>query len=299
MRNSSRRVSRLSASRIGARSARPFCGLQRCLLFPDPLTQFPNLGAAVGGEEGERQFPALLRQPPALVDHGLDVPDFLLEADDLGAHCRHRPFELGDLPTASLLRHRGEQPALTQAVEFLGAVTKDRLLFQQCEPCLLATLVVQGDPCSSSLVALGVASLELGIPLSHLGVDVLGRQLPEARLGPRPLLENRRCLVVLLRTVLFHPGVPGRVAVDFDDQRPGTPELLARGGRSRLGLPQQAINLDNLATRDRSGLCRIGWACHVVSSVAFGLVAENRGVRVPGGRLRSGCDGLVDHLSPG
>jgi hypothetical protein len=181
-------------------------------------------------------------------------------------HCRHRPFELSDLLAASLLGHRGGTVGAHASRRVLGVVTKDRLLFQQCEPGLLATRVVQGDPCSSFPVALGVARLELSIPRSHPRVDLVGGQLPEAGLGPRPLLEDRRCLLVLLRSVPLHPGVPGRVAVDFEHQRPGTPELLTRGGRSRLGLPQQAINLDDLAARDRSGVCRIGWDHQIVSS---------------------------------
>jgi len=81
-------------------------------------------------------------------------------------------------------------------------------------------------------IALCVASLELGIPGSHPRVDLLGGQLPEARLGPRPLLKDRCCLLVLLRAILFHPRVPGRVAVDFEQQRPGSAELLTRGGCS-------------------------------------------------------------------
>jgi len=142
MRNSSRWVSRLSAARMGGALGATLGGLQRRGLLPDPLTEFADLGAAAGGEETECQLPALLRQPPVLVDHGLDVPDLFLEADDRGARSRHRLLEFSDLRTAWLLGHRGEPPALTQVVEFLAAVTKDRLLLQQCEPGLLATLVV-------------------------------------------------------------------------------------------------------------------------------------------------------------
>jgi hypothetical protein len=66
------------------------------------LPQFSDISAAAGGEETECQFAALLRQPPALVDHGLDVPDRFLEADDLAA----LPWRL--LSRVSLVIESGE-----------------------------------------------------------------------------------------------------------------------------------------------------------------------------------------------
>jgi len=143
--------------------------LQPRLLFLDPLTKFSDLNAAASGEQAERQLTAVLWQPSARVDHGLGVPKLFLKTVDRLARGRHRLFQLSDLLAAALRWHRWETPALTQAIEFLSVVAKDRLLFQQRQPGLLPPLVVEGDSCSSLLVALCFAGLELSIPRSHLG----------------------------------------------------------------------------------------------------------------------------------